>query len=70
MAARLSHPGAFSCSASQGEWVVDHRNCNHSAFNGYNETPSRWSQIRCIRCGAIWRSKAAYVDKLKDGART
>ncbi len=38
--------------------------CNHSAFNGYHYTPSDWSSIVCLRCGACWRTKAGYADEL------
>lgn len=41
-------------------WRVIQRRCNHSAFNGYHETPSEYSSITCLRCGAVWRTKAEY----------
>lgn len=47
-------------------WVVTQRKCNHSAFNGYHYTPSDYSSIKCLECGAIWRTKATYVSKLRD----
>jgi len=49
-------------------WVVVHRNHNHSAF----ETPkyeahwSRYSKIHCKVCGMAWSSDAAYVLALAD----
>lgn len=43
--------------------VVQHR-CNHSAFNGYHYTPSKYSSITCLRCGRHWRTKASYADRL------
>jgi hypothetical protein len=43
--------------------VVDWR-CNHSAFNGWHHTPSRYSAIMCLRCGSHWRTKAPYADTL------
>lgn len=45
--------------------VLD-RKCNYSAFNGYHRTRSDYSAIRCVETGAIWRTKAAYVDELPD----
>jgi hypothetical protein len=49
-------------------WEVTQRNCNHSAFNGNRRTSSYYSAVRCKQCGACWRTKAAYVDVLKDAA--
>jgi hypothetical protein len=51
-------------------WRVLNRNCNFSAFNGYRETPSAYSSIRCLECGAVWRSKADYVMTLPDATET
>jgi hypothetical protein len=51
--------------------VVDYK-CNYSAFNGYHRTGSDYSSVRCIRCGAIWRTTAGYVEALapiKDAER-
>lgn len=45
-------------------WRVTAYRCNHSAFNGYHKTPSRYSAIKCLRCGAHWRTKAPYADRL------
>ena len=50
--------------AHKAYWVVECRNHNHSAFNGYRMTPSAYSQVRCLECRARWRTKAAYVDDL------
>lgn len=47
-------------------WVVSQRYCNHSAFNGYHYTPSDYSTVRCKSCGAVGRTKANYVESLKD----
>jgi hypothetical protein len=49
-------------------WRVLDRHCNHSAFNGYHRTWSAYSALQCLRCGRVWRTKAAYVDLLKDRA--
>lgn len=43
------------------DWRVTMRNGNRSAFNGYKFTPSQYSELQCQRCGAVWRSNAAYV---------
>lgn len=48
----------------QRRWRVLDYKCNHSAFNGYHQTPSDYSALTCKGCGAVWRTKAAYVDRL------
>lgn len=48
------------------DWVVWQRKCNHSAFNGYKYTPSDWSSVACNQCRCSWRTKAKYVNKLRD----
>jgi hypothetical protein len=53
------------CKAESGEWVVLDRYCNYSAFNGYHCTPSDYSSVKCLRCGAHWRTKADYVSGLR-----
>ena len=50
----------------RASWVVVHRLCNFSAFNGYHYTPSDYSGVRCTRCRRYWRTKAAYVATLPD----
>jgi len=50
----------------QRAWVVTQRECNHSAFNGYHETPSDYSALRCLACGAVWRTKAKYVELVRN----
>lgn len=52
--------------AHRSTWVVVDRECNYSAFNGYRQTPSAYSLIRCGEGGAMWRTKAGYVDDLPD----
>jgi hypothetical protein len=47
-------------------WRVWQRNGNASCFNGYHWQYSDYSCITCVRCGAIWRTKAAYVVDLPD----
>lgn len=46
----------------RAEWVVTLRECNYR--RGYN--PSTYSEVRCTKCGRIWRTKAKYVDRLPD----
>lgn len=48
-----------------GEWVIVQDCRNFSAFNGYRETPSDYSAIKCLRCGKVWRTKAGYVSTLR-----
>lgn len=47
-------------------WRVIQRNCNHSAFNGYHKTYSEYSSVVCLRCGAVWRTKAHYIPYTPD----
>lgn len=54
----------LSCSAPESEWLVVDYMVNRSAFNGYRQTPSAYSAVRCLRCGSVWRTKAAYVSRL------
>lgn len=63
-----------SCKCDEGtkapehrRWVVLQRQCNYSAFNGYHYTPSDYSCVQCHLCGATWRTKSAFVAKLRDG---
>lgn len=52
----------------RGSWVVIDRLCNHSAFNGYRRTRSRYSLLKCNHpgCGRLWRTDAAYVSTIPD----
>ena len=68
---------SFSCKCperkkpvEQRAWVVVDRNCNYSAFSGYQCTPSDYSLVYCPKCQALGRTKAAYVAKLEDGEIT
>ena len=45
-------------------WLVNVYRANYSAFNGGHRTPSDYSEVRCARCGRVWRTKAAYVEDL------
>jgi hypothetical protein len=47
-------------------WVVVQRCRNYSAFSGYHFTPSDWSHVHCKVCGANGRTKAKYVEFLRD----
>jgi hypothetical protein len=49
----------------QRAWVITQYHCNHSAFNGYHHTSSDYSGIQCERCRGVWRTKAAYVERLQ-----
>lgn len=51
-------------------WVIIQRNCNHSAFNGYHETASDYSEVQCRICLCSWRTKGAYTDVLPGGELT
>ena len=50
---------------SERRWVVLDYRCNYSKFNGGRYTPSDYSCIKCLACGAIGRTKAKYVDELQ-----
>lgn len=58
--------GGRACNCKPRNIEVLQRKCNHSAFNGYRYTPSDYSLVRCLKCGAVWRTKAKYVDKALD----
>lgn len=49
-----------------GAWVVVQRHSHSSAFAGYRRTWSRYSSVRCLDCGAFWRTNAGYVGGLRD----
>lgn len=66
----MSYTIHCTCGRKKGDYsdlVIVEYKCNHSAFNGYHYTPSDYSLVRCTRPGCIglWRTKAAYVDKIK-----
>ncbi|MBM3299830.1 MAG: hypothetical protein FJY85_07735 [Deltaproteobacteria bacterium] len=46
------------------KWEVLARHYQCSAFYGYREMYSDYSLVRCKTCGAIGRTKAAYVNEL------
>jgi len=51
-----------------GYLVVWQRNVSFSAFNGYRRAYSDYSLIHCLACGALWRTKANYVNRLRDAS--
>lgn len=44
--------------------VVTAWRCNYSAFSGYHQTSSDYSEVTCIQTRARWRTKARYVNDL------
>lgn len=60
------HSGIQGCASKPEQWRVLDRHCNHSAFNGGRYTPSEYSACKCLKCGAVWRTKADYVALLPD----
>jgi hypothetical protein len=64
---RLHDEEVVPCMAGhRGAWVVVHRECNYSAFNGYARTSSAYSLVLCETCRRRWRTKAKYVATLPD----
>ena len=62
---------SFGCKCEKKDknnWRVLHRKCNYSAFESpkYGRHPSDYSTVFCLRCNALGRTKANYVDGLKD----
>jgi hypothetical protein len=64
---------SFGCRCEERRKPVGERNwgvimrCYHrSAFAGGHWTPSDYSTVVCLTCGAIGRTKAQYVEKLRD----
>jgi hypothetical protein len=53
-------------SVQERNWGVVDRHCNYSAFNGYKWAYSIYSQIVCLSCNATWRTRARYVNVLRD----
>jgi hypothetical protein len=53
---------------NKDRWRVLHRNHNHSHFQypKGEEHYSERSAVICLDCGKVWRTKAKYVDGLKD----
>jgi hypothetical protein len=55
------------CACDRRHWIVVHRRCNYSAFNGSRWTLSAYSRLVCSNCWHTWRTKATYVDQIPDG---
>lgn len=55
-----------TCNCEKECWLVIHYKHNHSAFQSpkYGWHASAYSQIQCWKCGAVFSSKAKYVDTL------
>lgn len=47
-------------------WRITQYRSNRSAFNGYRETPSTYSELYCESCHARWRTNGAYVEALAE----
>ena len=67
----MKRVGSWQCSDGLPGHPIEHvrvtvRNGNYSAFHGYRFTPSDYSALVCEVCGTPWRSKARYVDRLRD----
>ena len=57
--------GGWRCECGDREhWVVVQYRENRSLFNGGRRTYSEYSEVKCRRCRARWRTKAAYVEGL------
>lgn len=61
--------GGTKCQCDSAYFEVTQRQCNHSAFNGYQWTASKYSEVHCRKCGRYWRTKARYVKKLPDAIK-
>lgn len=55
------------CKCDNPLWIVLHYRHNHSYFEypKGQEHPSDYSTIKCENCGAIWSTKAKYVEDLQ-----
>jgi hypothetical protein len=49
----------------QRKWSVVQYKQRCSAFDGYRTMRSDYSAVFCSECNKTWRTKAAYVDKLR-----
>lgn len=56
----------LACKCPRTHLEVVTRRGNYSAFSGYKFTSSAYSAVRCRKCGAAWRTDAAYVSSLPD----
>ena len=46
-------------------WLVRVYKASYSTFNGRKYTKSKYSEIYCVNCHAIWRTAAKYAELLK-----
>jgi len=69
---------SFSCKCSERKkplkernWFIIHRHHNHSAFEYPKNAAhySDYSTVWCKTCNALGRTKAEYVDELRDVKR-
>ncbi|PCJ18297.1 MAG: hypothetical protein COA96_16900 [SAR86 cluster bacterium] len=56
--------GDVTCKCKPREVMVVNRKGRCSAFDGYHPMHSDYSAVKCLHCGHIWRSKAAWVDHM------
>lgn len=58
--------GGKKCSCDKPNWEVLQYKCNYSYFQypkgEYHD--SKYSLLQCKNCGATWRTKANYVEKV------
>ena len=62
---------SFGCKCEEKNkenWIVIHRRHNHSHFEypKGEEHYSFYSTVLCLKCRALGRTKAKYVDELED----
>lgn len=57
--------GRLSDDFRKKNWVIAQFMSNRSAFNGYHETSSNYSEVRCLKCGRFWRTMAKYIKLLR-----
>ena len=57
-----------TCVCDKKNYRVVHKNHNHSHFEYPKgaEHDSAYSKIKCLECGWVFRSKAKWVDDVKD----
>jgi len=64
----------FSCKCGERRkpvrdrrWRVSKRHYRQSAFDGWIMMRSDYSEVHCLSCKSVGRTKAAYVEQLQDG---
>lgn len=58
--------GGAACPDRTHAHYVKVRHANYSAFNGGRRQWSRYSELFCPETGRVWRTDAAYADRLPD----